>query len=196
MKRLVLIAALAGSAAQAQPAPDPTWPCVQRKQPHLSLAQVWTGPAPDQAALDLARDPAIAQLAAQLEQRRLPIEQAETMIADFAAGADNIRLTALMQAVFDLVQPERDAMIQGIARYGRKQVELAEAIDARRTRMAEMEAADNPDFDAIEAEEKALDWDERIFNERRQSLAYVCESPVLLEQRAFALGRAIASHLD
>ena len=32
--------------------------------------------------------------------------------------------------------------------------------------------------------------------ERQQSLTYVCETPVILEQRAFALSRAIAGRLD
>ena len=40
------------------------------------------------------------------------------------------------------------------------------------------------------------DWDIRIFEDRRQSLVYLCEQPVLLEQRAFALARAIASHME
>ena len=196
MKRLAMIAVLWGTAAGAQAPHDPTWPCVQRKQPQLSLAQVWTGPVPDDAVLELARDPDIVALAAQLKLRRLPVEQAETMVADYAATTDDAHLTALMQAVFDLIQPERAAMIGGIARYGVKQVELAQMINDRRANMTRMEAAESPDFDAIDAEEKALDWDERIFQERRQSLTYVCETPVIMEQRAFAIGRAIASHLQ
>ncbi|MDO5631877.1 MAG: hypothetical protein Q4G22_08570 [Paracoccus sp. (in: a-proteobacteria)] len=196
MRHLVIAAVLLAGAAQAQPAHDATWPCVQRKQPVLSLAQVWTGPAPDQAAQELARDPAIHALAAQLVLRRIPMDQAEAMIAGFAADADNTRLTALMQAAFDLIQPERAAMIEGIARYGVRQVELTQKINDRRATMAALESADPPDFDAIDEAERALDWDQRIFDERRQSLTYVCETPVIMEQRAFALGRAIAGHLD
>ena len=37
-----------------------------------------------------------------------------------------------------------------------------------------------------------LAWDTRIFKQRAQSLNYVCETPVLLEQRAFAIARALA----
>jgi hypothetical protein len=37
-----------------------------------------------------------------------------------------------------------------------------------------------------------LAWDTRIFRERSQSLTYVCETPVLLERRAFELARALA----
>ena len=44
--------------------------------------------------------------------------------------------------------------------------------------------------------EERLHWDTRIYDERQAALAYVCESPVLLEQRAFALAREIRSRLD
>ncbi|WP_295047898.1 hypothetical protein [uncultured Paracoccus sp.] len=174
---------------------DPDWPCIQRKQPHLSLGQVWTGPQPDDRVTDLAREPRIEALAARLEQRRLPLEEAEAAIADFAAGADDAQLTALMVAVMDKIEPDRSALMAGIARYGHSQVDLARRIEDRRAAMARLEQADPPDFDAIDAAEQALDWDQRIFTERQQSLTYVCETPVILEQRAFALGRAIAGHL-
>jgi hypothetical protein len=186
---------LAAGPALAATGTDPTWPCVQRKQPHLSLGQVWTGPVPDDRIAELARDPQIDALAARLEQRRLPMEQAEAAIADFAAQADDARLTALMVAIFNKIEPDRSALIAGIARYGQSQVDLARRIEERRATMAELEAAADPDFDALDEAEEALDWEQRIFTERQQSLTYVCETPVILEQRAFALGRAIAGHL-
>lgn len=195
MRYLILLAMLGIGPAHAAEGTDPTWPCIQRKQPHLSLGQMWAGPVPDQAIRDLSRQPRIAELAARLEQRRLPIEQAEQDIAAFADDADAPDLTALMVAVFDRIEPDRSALIDGIARYGQQQVRLSRTIQDRRDRMAQMQQADEPDFDAIDAEEKALDWDQRIFTERQQSLTYVCETPVILEQRAFALARAISSHL-
>ncbi|WEF24414.1 hypothetical protein [Paracoccus sp. S3-43] len=189
----LMLAAAPGWAATGT---DPDWPCIQRKQPHLSLGQVWTGPVPDDRVADLARDPQIEALAARLEQRRLPLEDAEAAIAEFARGADDAHLTALMVAIFDRIEPDRAALIAGIARYGHSQVDLARRIAERRATMAELEQADPPDFDALDAAEEALDWDQRVFTERQQSLTYVCETPVILEQRAFALGRAIAGHLE
>ncbi|MGN7867423.1 hypothetical protein [Paracoccus sp. 22332] len=187
---------LAAAPVWAATGTDPDWPCIQRKQPHLSLGQVWTGPVPDDRVADLARDPKIEALAARLEQRRLPLEEAEAAIAEFAEDADDAHLTALMVAIMDKIEPDRAALIAGIARYGHSQVDLARRIEERRARMVEMEQADPPDFDAIDAAEEALDWDQRVFTERQQSLTYVCETPVILEQRAFALGRAIAGHLE
>ena len=100
-----------------------------------------------------------------------------------------------MQAIFHRIDMQRTAILGGISRYGHRQVALAARVEARRARMAELEAADPPDFDAIDAEEEALDWDMRVFSDRQQSLTYVCETPVILEQRLFALGRAVAAHL-
>ena len=47
--------------------------------------------------------------------------------------------------------------------------------------------------------EKALteyDWDARVFKEREANLPLACEIPVEIEQRAFALGRAIRFHMS
>ncbi len=195
MKSIVAVALMLAGPAWAATGTDPEWPCIQRKQPHLSLGQIWTGPVPDDRITELARDPRIDALAARLEQRRLPLEEAEAEIAEFAKGADDAQLTALMVAIFGKIEPDRTALIDGIAQYGRSQVALSRRIEDRRAAMTELEAAPDPDFDAIDAAEEALDWDQRIFTERQQSLTYVCETPVILEQRAFALGRAIAGHL-
>ena len=195
MRYLAVAFCLLAGAAQAETGTDPDWPCVQRKQPHLSLGQMWTGPAPDDATRALARSPEIAALADRLEQRRLPMAEAEAEIAAFAQNADNVRLTALMVAIFDRVEPDRTALIEGIARYGHKQVALAARIEDDRHKMAALEAAATPDFDAIDAQEEQLDWNTRIFQDRQQALTYVCETPVLLEQRVFALARAIAAGL-
>ena len=194
MRKLVLIAMLAATPAAAfQPTPD--WPCIQPIQPHLSLGQVWTGPVPNDAVMALAQIPEITALAARITQRRMTIEDAETEIAAFAQGRDPAALTALMQASLMMIDSHRAKLIEGISRYGHGQVALAARVEQRREKMAALEAAATPDFDAIDAEEKALDMDRRVFADRQQSLTYVCETPVILEQRLFALGRAIASHL-
>lgn len=195
MKYWILALGLTAGAAQAATGTDPNWPCIQRKQPHLSLGQMWSGPVPDDAIKKLSRDSAIAALADRLEQRRLPIQTATAEIAEYAKGADNRQLTALMLALFDRVDPDRARLIAGIARYGNKQVDLAKRIEEDRASMAQLEQAQPPDFDAIDAKEKQLDWDMRIFQDRQQALTYVCETPVLLEQRIFALARAIQAGL-
>lgn len=190
----LLIGCLAGAPVWAD-AQDPDWPCMQRKQPHLSIGQLWTGPPPDEATSGLADRDDIAALAQRLEQRRLSLEDAEAEIAAFAKGADPDELTALFAAIFERIDTYRTRIIGGIERYSEGQLALSARIDARRAQMARLEAAAKPDFDAIDAEEEKLDWDVRIFTDRQQQVTYVCETPVILEQRAFALAKAIAAHL-
>jgi hypothetical protein len=188
----LMVCAFAGGAGAEG---DPGWPCIQRKQPHLSVGQLWPGPVPDAGAEQLAQRDDITALAQVLEQRRLPIEDAEAQIAAFATGADATELTALFLAIFDRIDAYRGQIIVGIERYAEKQIGLSAQIEARRVEMARLEAAADPDFDLIDAEEEKLDWDTRIFTDRQQQLTYVCETPVILEQRAFALAKAIAAHL-
>ena len=191
---LSLVAAVPAFAAPAfadGPPVDPDWPCIQRKQPHLSLAQVWGGPVPDEAAQALAATPEVASLAQVLALRRTPVEDAEARMTAFATehGADPEAVVALFSATFDHINGARDRVIAGIARYARKQEALQGQIEELRHRMHALEEAEPKDFDAIDDLEAQLDWATRIFQDRQQSLTYVCETPVILEQRAFALGR-------
>ncbi|WP_018633505.1 hypothetical protein [Neomegalonema perideroedes] len=197
---LMLVAAGAGlfcglGGAQAAGPVDPDWPCVQRRVPQISLAQVWSGPLPDEAAEARAKDPKIQDLAARLAQRRTALPEAEALIAEFAAAAPPEDVTALYLAVFERINAARGRVMGGIARYAHKQAAMDKTIDALRAAFDALDAADPPDFDAIDAAEKELDWSTRIFQDRQQSLIYVCETPVILEQRAFALGRAARAHL-
>jgi hypothetical protein len=196
MKSVVLGLVLVTLASGAKAQDDPGWPCIQRKQPHLSVGQLWPGPVIDDAAAELAGREDIVALAQVLEQRRLPMDEAEAEIAAFAAGADATELMALFLAIFEDIDAYRTQIITGIERYAGKQIALSAQIEARRVEMARLEAEAAPDFDKIDAEEEKLDWDTRIFTDRQQQLTYVCETPVILEQRAFALAKAIAAHLD
>lgn len=194
IRALVLSLVVAAPAFAAGP-PDPDWPCVQRRQPSLSLAQIWPGPVPDAATEALADAPEVQAVARVIALRRTPIEAAEAQIDDFAAGRDPAELTALAVATLDHINHARDRVLSGISRYAHKQVELEGTIEAARHEFDALNAADSKDFDRIDAVEEQIDWSTRIFKDRQQSLTYVCETPVLLEQRAFSLGRSIASHL-
>jgi hypothetical protein len=186
--------ALAAPAAVAQHA-DPDWPCVQRKVPELWIGQMW--PAEPPAAMP-ELDAAETALARRLSERRLPVEavasEAAPLVEDLAPEARAERLAAVFDAVLARVNAERSAIIAGIARYARRQTALAERIEGMQLELAALEQApeDARDWDRIELLRDTLEWDTRIFRDRSQSLTYVCETPVLLEQRAFAVARALA----
>lgn len=196
LRVLLLVALLPGSALAAGEA-DPDWPCIQRRQPHLSLGQVWAGPQPDDAITARAAEPDIQRVASVLALRRTSPEEAAALVETFVAGgSDPARLTALYLATFNHIQRTRDRVMAGITRYAHKQAGLDEQIKARRHEFEQLSAADSPDFDAIDKAEQDIDWSTRIFQDRQQALTYVCETPVILEQRAFAIGRLIGGKLQ
>jgi hypothetical protein len=194
IRALLLGLAVAAPAFAAGP-PDPDWPCIQRRQPQLSIAQVWGGPVPDEATLALAGTPEIQSVAEVIALRRTPMADAEAEIAAFAESHDAQGLVALFAASLDHINDARNQVMAGITRYANKQAALDVRIDEMRHEFAALEAAEDKDFDRMDALERDLDWSTRIFQDRQQSLTYVCETPVILEQRAFALGRAMEALL-
>lgn len=201
----VLLAAVLSGPARAAEHPvaaeaDPDWPCIQRKVPSLTPAAVWVGPAVDDIEEDWRADPQVAALVARLGQRRLPIEEAGAEIAAFARSVPedrrNQRLTLLFAGLFETMNAERGEILEGIDRYARRQKQMADDIRSEISRLSEVRAEPEPDREALAAAEEALSWQTRIFDDRRKALAYICEVPRLVEQRLFALGRAIAGELE
>jgi hypothetical protein len=185
----------AASAALAAMNTDPDWPCIQRKVPELSLGQIWNGPELPPTAKDWAKDQEIPALVKELAARRVPIAEAEKQIRDFATGlpADqkNDRMTMLVQGLFDYMNAERSQVISGIARYARKQLELATRLRKEASEVDALRAKPDADVNEVALRTDRLTWETRIFEERVQSLTYVCEVPTLIEQRLYALAKAV-----
>lgn len=175
--------------AWAATSEDPDWPCIQRLVPRISAAQVWAGPEPEPAMWQGDLD--VSRLASKLAARRTPIEESEKLVEDFADAqapdAVNRKLTALFGRTLQIINRDRASIIAGIKRFAKRQRQLAERI--RETRATLKDASDTADRDDDQRE--TLAWNLRIFDEREKSMTYLCEQPVLLEQRAFALGRTI-----
>ena len=182
--------------ARAASSEDPDWPCVQRKVPEVSAGMVWAGPPVEELQGDWRQDAEVSALAARIAARSTDIEAAKAEIADFASGLTaekNRRLTLLFAGALDSINQERASIISGIARFTRKQRKLADKIG----RLAsEIKAAPAEDTAKREELEQQRLWDTRIYEDRERSLVFICEQPVLLEQRIFALSREIMGQLD
>jgi hypothetical protein len=188
------------------------WPCRQILVNRIALPTVWAGPPIDD--IDWKDDAQIAAFAARLAARRMPVEDAQRMIEDFSKtlGREKAaKLTSLFAALFEILNNERSHVIAGLERFGRRQKELADKIrsDASLMRSAQNEprieqgpaaANDNQPAGATAATspsfQERLQWDVRIFEDRRRSIGYACEVPAIIEQRLFALARAIQKELD
>ncbi len=181
---------------------DPDWPCVQRKVPEITAGMVWAGPPIEELTASWSESGHIQDLVQRLSVRRTTLEQAAAEIEQFAGelGADkNQRLTLLFAGLLETINRERSEIMAGIVRYAKRQRALAEQVRQETEELNALQLKDTlsdaEQARLLEVEERLL-WDTRIFDEREQSLTYVCESPVLLEQRLFALAREIMGQLD
>ena len=175
---------------------DPTWPCIQRKVEGLSVGLMWPHPiAP--VTLDAATEDAVDESVARLTLRRIEVSEVASDVAAFvqAHGSDEALLGHVFEAAFDRLAGTRTRILQGIEDYSLSQIALSERIGAAREEMDRIMATDAPDFDRVDTLEKQVDWDERIYDDRRRSLTYVCETPVLLEKRLYAIAQLLAAEV-
>ena len=176
-----------------------------RRRPRLAVHPA-PGPA-DRAGRDLdgppieqvngPANPRIDELAGEPAARRVPMDEATAQIEAFAASLDdaqkNEQLIKLFVRTLEIINNDRSSIIEGIKEYARGQRTLAQSINAKNERLIDLPKDQVLERDALVAER---DWDVRIYDDRARSLTYLCEQPVLLDQRAFALARAIAEHLE
>lgn len=200
-----LILLLSATAAAAQPRPDPDWPCVQRKVETLSPGQFWTGPD-IAAAGDWGSDNDAAVLAQKIASRRTELSQVDPLLNEFAGkfGSDkdakDKALTRVYAGVFEVLNGERNKIMSGITRYAQGQRRMAERIRDEADKISQIkDAPSKGDETELPKDQTDLEtkfaWDRRIFQERSQSLTYVCEVPQILEQRLGEIGKRIQAHL-
>jgi hypothetical protein len=177
----------------------PDWPCVQAKVPELSIAAVWDGPSIEHAQKVWQDDPTIGSLVARLAARRIPINEAQKNIEDFlaAAGAEKAEKGVLLFAgLFETLNHQRTAVMNGLERLQRRQKELADRIKAEVASVRELQDKSEQDQAKIDELNSGIEWSTRIYDDRRKSVSYACEVPVIIERRLFALGRTIRQGLE
>jgi hypothetical protein len=192
---------LAGLALAAQPAagaePDPDWPCVQILVPTLAASQMWAGP-PLEANEDVPADPQRAALAYQLASRATALPELEEELDRFADGLAaqdrNAELAGLFSEALALINQQRSEIIAGIKRYTRKQRRLADKIARDNRQLTGLQPGTVPDAETAELLNERQ-WDLRVFEDRQHVLRQICEQPVLLDQRAFAVSRIVQARL-
>ena len=197
---IAIMASLAPSAvAQFKGKTEPDWPCQQIKTPTFSLASVWAGPQLDLDSQSWRNESDVADLKAQMAQRRVPIADVEAAITDLKAKAGpdaNAKLLRAFAAAFADLSQQRSQIIDGLDRIGRRQKAMADRIRAE-NESVQKSSDRNSDGDARpggNGQERLL-WDLRIFNDRRQTVTYVCDAPTLIEQRIGEVARAVQKAL-
>lgn len=191
-------AALPSPADAADPR-DPDWPCMQAKVPEMSVASMWDGPSIADVGNSWEDDPKINDLVVRLAARRTALDAAEKAIADVITGSaaqKQDKAKKIFAGVFQTLSQQRSEVMSGIDRVARKEKALANKIRSDVTALRELQDKPEQDQSKIDALAAQVEWSTRIFDDRRKSIRYVCEVPTIIEQRVFALGRAIRQTLD
>ncbi|WP_274628867.1 hypothetical protein [Arvimicrobium flavum] len=196
MLRALAATAFIGTGALAASGSDPDWPCIQRKVPELSMGQIWNGPELPSAARDWSKDKDVSDLIKEVAARRVPLAEAQQEIREFIAklpaGQSHDGMTKLVQGLFEHMNAERSQIISGIARYAHRQRDLAGALRKEASELDALRTSPDADAKEVDARTQQLTWETRVFEERVQSLTYVCEVPTLIEQRLYALAKTVA----
>jgi len=187
------------SASYAADPRYPDWPCVQAKVPDISIAAVWDGPSIEQAQNAWQNDPTIKSLVTRLAARRIPIEEAQRIIAEFLAGTGAAKAdkgAQLFAGLFETLNRQRTEVMDGLERLQRSQRELADRIKSDTAALHELQDKSQPDQVKLDELGSRIEWSMRIFEDRRKSVRYACEVPVIIERRLFALGRTIQQEAE
>jgi hypothetical protein len=195
---LFTVAASTGSCFAADPR-YPDWPCAQAKVPEISLAAVWAGPPLDDVQDKWKDNAKVSALVSKLAARRIPIEEAQKDITEFLTGSTTEKTTAgklLFAGLFDTLNAQRSQVMNGLERVMRKQREAADKVRSDTVALQALQDATPPDQAKVDELGNQLTWETRIFEDRRRVVKFVCEVPTAIDQRLFALGRAIQQEME
>ena len=195
---IMLLSASTGAALAADPR-YPDWPCPQAKVPEISIAAVWSGPAIDDVGASWKDDAKVAALVAKLAARRIPLEEAQKDVADFLTGTaeEKTRKGKLLFAgLFDTLNAQRTSVMNGLERVMRKQREAVDKVRGDTVALQELQSGATPDQAKVEELANQVNWETRIFEDRRRVMKFVCEVPTAIDQRLFALAREIQQDME
>ncbi len=176
----------------------PDWPCKQLKVPVLSPAAIWAGPPIDTVGNAWEEAPGLPDLVGRLAARRTPMAEAEKEIANYLTGTaeeKQEKAKLLFAGLLETLNTQRTQVMSGLERAYRKQKQVAEAIRGETDKFRQLQDAPNADQAQIEDMARQIEWETRIFEDRRKTTSFACEVPIEIEQRLFALSRAIQSAL-
>ena len=190
----IAVVAASPAARAASQSGDPDWPCVMIRVADLSLGAAWSGPPVDPYLATWSSIPDVAELVRRVSERRMPREQAEREISAFADAAGGLRrerLLELLAGVFATLGDERRAVMTGLDRFGRRQKDLAVEVRADLDALRAASAAPVGASDQVAPLQRKVEWETRLFEQRRESLHFACDVPTRIEQRLFMIARIV-----
>ncbi len=192
----LLLASYGSALAAVGDKDNPDWPCVQRKVLTLTSTQIWDGPAVEDIR-DWSSDAEIFKLVPGLVSRRIPMAEAVAAVKAYSnrlpASERDEKLKRLFAGVLSKTNEERASVIGGVERFQQRLRGRAGEIERQSSEIIKLkeQAKDDEARKALAAAEEKHAWEVRVFQERQQNIPLACEIPVMIEARAFELGREI-----
>lgn len=169
----------------------------------LTSTQLWDGP-PTEDLKAWEDDREIKNLADVLESRRVSLEDAEKAVKAFAekqpADQRDEKLTLLFASLLTKINQDRKFVIKKIVKFQKRQEARSLEVQRRGRELEEKKQAIPAEeqmnsMRTLTPEQQKYQWDARVFQERQHNLTMACEIPVLIEQRAFEIGRLIRAQM-
>ena len=176
----------------------PDWPCKQLKVPVLRLQPCVPRRRLIRSEMPGKKAPGLPDLVTRLAARRTPMAEVEKEIANYLTGtAEEKREKAklLFAGLLDTLNSQRTQVMNGLERAYRKQKQVAETLRDEIDKLRKLQDTSNTDQAQIEELGRRVEWETRIFEDRRKTTSFACEVPIEIEQRLFALSRAIQGAL-
>lgn len=200
VRGLLLAAALSCSTQAMSQEVDPEWPCIQRLVMEVSPAVLWPVPVEESHQRLWRSDDEVRVLAERLGDLNAYTDTERQLVSDFAATTPEAqreeRLTMLAIGTLDVANGIRSQYIQGIKRYTRQQIAIADQIEQTLNELSLQEESQAASRDEQQQELLAtLHWHERVYDQREQSIRLLCDQPVELEQTLSDVLRDMAQYL-
>lgn len=193
--------ATGGTEQPAATAGATDWPCEAPLRGEMSIGAMWQGPDTTAAQEEWRTIPAVVAVVGEISPRRVPQDEALASVRRFATGYQGEErakiLTQVFAGVFETLSAERGQIVRGIKKFYRRQDALAKRMEEGWKMLGDIDpnATDPALVEQRAAIQQQIDWDSRVFDDRQRLLPVVCEQPRVIEQRVFALSRALQEQL-
>lgn len=179
---------------------DPEWPCVQALVPEIVPAVVWPQVIDVSIIGAWEEDESLTAMVNKLSDLDEFTESERQSIDVFVESVPQdsraVTLNMLADGIITLSNRRRTQYIDGIKRYTRQQISIAEQIESTLNQLVELEAQSDPESGARQAEIKqTLHWHERVYDRREHAIRSLCERPVELEEKLSEVLRELAQYL-
>jgi len=181
-------------------AEEADWPCSQKFVAQLSPGTIWTGPPLDAALKSWHDNDKLRDIITKLSDDTTEEADGNKAITEFAAGlgADKDKgLTELFAGLFETMNNQRTSTQDGIKRFFRREKDVATKINKVEAGIRELDkkGVKHDSAQYVEAK-KQLMWNNRVYDERQKLTPFVCEVPILIEQRLGSYGRTILAQMS